>query len=52
MSHRVKVINGLEITGNFLLSGLNDLLFLAIDDLLNLGCFLYDPIEPIDTSDI
>src|SRR5690349_14638271 len=52
MSHRIKVINGLEIPGNFLLGGFNDLLFLAIDELLYFGCFLYDAIEPIDTSDI
>src|SRR5262245_13034646 len=52
MSHRVKVINSLKITGNLLLSGLNDLLFLTIDELLYLSCFLYDAIKPIDPGDI
>ena len=52
MRHRVKVINRLEITGNFLLSGLDDLFFLTIDELLYLSCFLHDAIEPIDAGDI
>ena len=52
MGHRVKVINCLEIPGNFLLSGLDDLFFLTIDELLYLRCFLHDAIEPIDTRDI
>src|SRR5215475_6777023 len=50
--HRVKVINRFEITGNFLFSGLDDLFFLTIDELLELGCFLHDAIEPIDPRDI
>src|ERR1700758_2354893 len=52
MPHRVEVITRLEIPGNFLLSGLDDLFFLIIDDLLYLRCFLYDAIEPINTRDI
>src|SRR5215831_11130677 len=52
MGHRIKVINCLQISRNFLLSGLDDLFFLAIDKLLYLGCFLHDTIEPIDTSNI
>src|SRR5437667_4151203 len=52
MYHRIKVINRLEIPGNFLLSGLDDLCFLTIDELLYLGCLLHDAIEPIDTRDI
>ena len=52
MSHRVKVINRLEIPGNFLLSGLDDLFFLTIDELLYLRCFLHHAIEPIDAGDI
>ena len=52
MYHRIKVINRLEIPGNFLLSGLDDLFFLTIDELLYLGCLLHDAIEPIDTRDI
>src|SRR6516225_3990123 len=52
VGHRVKVINCLEITWDFLLSGLDDLLFLTFDDLLYLRCFLHDTIEPIDTGDI
>src|SRR6266576_5463576 len=52
MGHRIKVINCLEIPGNFLLSGLDDLFFLTIDDLLYLRCFLHHAIEPIDTRDI
>ena len=50
--HRVKVINRLEIPGNFLLSCLDYLFFLAIDDLLYLGCFLHHPIQPIDAGDV
>src|SRR5437762_8907511 len=38
MGHRVKVINRLEIPGNFLLSSLDDLFFLTIDELLYLRC--------------
>src|SRR6516165_8493660 len=52
MSHRVKVINRLEIPWNFLLGGLGDLFFPTIDNLLYLRCFLHDAIEPIDTRDI
>ena len=52
MGHRIKVINRLHIPGNFLLSGLDDLFFLTIDELLYLRCFLHDAIEPIDTRDI
>ena len=52
MGHRIKVINRLEIPGNFLLSGLDDLFFLTIDELLYLRCFLHDAIEPIDTRHI
>ena len=52
MSDRIKVINRLEVPGNFLLSGLDDLFFLTVDELLYLRCFLDDPIEPIDTGDI
>jgi len=48
----LKVINCLEIPGNFLLSGLDNLFFLTIDELLYLRCFLHDAIEPIDTRDI
>ena len=46
------MINRLEIPGNFLLGGLNDLFFLIVDKLLNLCCLLQDAIEPIDTRDI
>src|ERR671923_2621850 len=52
MSHRVRVINRLEIPGNFLFSGLDNLLFLSINELLYLRCFLHDAIEPIDTGDV
>src|SRR5215469_7884276 len=52
MGDRIKVINSLEIPWNFLFSGLNDLLFLTIDDLLYLCCLLHNAIEPIDTGDI
>src|SRR6476619_7720471 len=52
MPHRVKVINCLEVPGNFLLSGLDYLFFLAIDYLLYLGCFLHHPIQPIDAGDV
>src|SRR5215475_8485089 len=52
MSYRVKVINRLEIPGNFLLGGLKDLFFLTVDELLYLGCFLDDPIKPIDPGDV
>src|SRR5262249_46374875 len=52
MGHRIKVINRLEIAGSFLLSRLDNLLFLTIDKLLYLRCFLHDAIEPIDTRDI
>src|SRR4029077_2353284 len=52
MHHGAKMINRLEISGNFLLSGLDDLFFLTIDDLLYLRCFLHDAIEPIDARNI
>src|SRR6266446_6312473 len=52
MGHRIKVINRLQVAGNFLLSGLDDLCFLTIDELLYLRCFLHDTIEPIDTRHI
>src|SRR5215470_12213501 len=52
MRHRIKMINCLQITGNFILSGFDDLFFLTIDELLYLRCFLHDAIEPIDTGGI
>src|SRR5437879_7827359 len=52
VGHRVKVINRLEIPGNFLLGGLDDLFFLSIDELIYLRCFLHDAVQPIDTRDI
>src|SRR5947208_11276253 len=52
MRDRVDVINCFEIPGNFLLSGLYDLLFLTIDELLDLRCFLHDAVRPIDTGDV
>src|SRR5258705_3349079 len=51
IGHRVNVINRLEIPGNLLLSGLDDLFFLTVDNLLYLRCFLHDAIDPIDTRD-
>ena len=52
MRHRVKVINCFEIPRNFLLSGLDYLFFLTIDDLLHLSCFLHHGIQPIDAGDV
>src|SRR6516162_4074161 len=52
MGDGIKVINSLEIPWDFLFSGLNDLFFLTIYELLNLRCFFYNAIEPIDTGDI
>src|SRR5262249_45264925 len=52
MGHRVKVVNRLEMPGNFLLSALDDLFFLTIDELLCLRCFLRNAIEPIDARNI
>ena len=50
--HRVEVINRLEISGNFLLAGLVDFFFNAVDDLFHLGRFLHRSIQPIDAGDI
>ena len=52
MGHRVKVINRFEISRNFLLCRFDDFLFLTIDELLYLRCFLHHAIQPIDTRDI
>src|SRR5262245_18578019 len=52
MGHRIKVINRLKVTGDFLLGRLNNLFLLAIDDLLYLRGFLRHANEPIDTGDI
>src|SRR5262252_1828145 len=51
MRNRIKMINRLEIVGDFLLSGLDDLFFLTIDKLLYLCYLLHDAIEPIHTGD-
>src|SRR5262249_16015642 len=52
MSHRVKVINRLQIPGNFLLSGLNDLLFLTVYDLLHFRRPFHGAVQPIDARDV
>src|SRR5215831_17636439 len=52
MGHRIKVINRLEMPRDFLLSGLDDLFFLTIDELYYLCRFLHETIEPIDTGNI
>src|SRR5919106_5468844 len=52
VGHRIKVVNRIEIPRDFLLSGLDDLFFLTINELLYLCCFLHDAIKPIDTSHI
>src|SRR5436190_4100132 len=50
MGHRVQVINGFEITGDFFLARLIDLLLDAVDDGFDLGGFLHRAIEPIHTG--
>src|SRR3954462_13233050 len=52
MRNRVEVVNRFEIPGSFLFGDFYDLLFLTVDELLYLGCFLHDAIKPIDTGDI
>src|SRR6266481_2309502 len=50
MDHRVKVINGFEITGDFFLARLIDLFLDAVDDGFHLHGFLDRAIEPIHTG--
>ena len=52
VGHRVKVVNGFDVAGNFFLGRFIDFLFLAIDDFFHLYRFLYGAIQPIDASHI
>src|SRR5207248_7728575 len=49
---RIQMIDGFEVTGNYLLAYLIDFLFNPIDSLLHLHCLLDCPIEPIDAGNI
>ena len=50
--HRVKVVNSLEVAGEFFLGRFNDFFFFSIDDFFYLHRFLYGAIYPIDTGDV
>src|SRR4030095_1789575 len=52
MRHGVQMIDRFEITGNFLLGRFDDLLFLAVDELLYFRRLFRDAIQPIDSRDV